>query len=107
MRRIALLLALIAPTSAVVAFQPRSDDKFQPGQPPAWVHNVTRMAFGTPGEVEKTAASGAQVLHTNLVWPYYPLRRDGGGLSASDRKKLKQLVDDCHKRGLKVVLGLP
>jgi hypothetical protein len=35
------------------------------------------MAFGSPGEIEKVAAAGAQVLHTNVVWPYFPLRRDG------------------------------
>ena len=53
------------------------------------------------------AAAGAQVLHTNLVWPYHPLRRDGGGLSAADRARLRELVAAAHKRGLKVVLGLP
>jgi hypothetical protein len=76
-------------------------------QPPQWVHGVTRMAFGTPGEVDRIADAGAQVMHTNLVWPYFPLRRDGGGLSAEDRKKLQALVEACHKRGLKVILGLP
>src|SRR5438105_1456305 len=48
---------------------------------PEWVHGVTRMAFLTPDEVAKAARAGVQVVHTNLVWPYFPLRRDGGGLS--------------------------
>ena len=65
------------------------------------------MTFGTPGEAVTAADAGAQVLHTNLVWPYYPLRRDGGGLSADERKQMRDLVETCHKRGLKVVLGLP
>jgi hypothetical protein len=46
-------------------------------------------------------------MHTNLVWPYHPLRRDGGGLSADDRRKRRALVEECHRRGLRMVLGLP
>jgi hypothetical protein len=102
MRRLALtlpfILALITPTSA---------QDFEEIKPPAWVRGVTRMAFGTPGEVDRIADAGAQVLHTNLVWPYHPLRKDGGGLSADDRKKLRALVESAHQRGVKVVLGLP
>src|SRR5262249_49180544 len=41
------------------------------------------------------------------VWPYYPLKRDGGGLSKDDDSRLRQFVGDCHRRGMKLVLGLP
>jgi hypothetical protein len=80
---------------------------FEAVKPPAWVYGVTRMAFGTPGEVEKAARSGVQVFHTNVVWPYFPLRRDGGGLSADDGRRLRDLTADCHHRGIKLGLGLP
>jgi hypothetical protein len=86
---------------------PAFAQEFQPVRPPEWVRDVTRMAFASPGEVEKAAQAGAQVLHTNLVWPYHPLRRDGGGLAEADRKRLRELVEACHRRGIKVVLGLP
>jgi hypothetical protein len=75
--------------------------------PPEWVWDVTRMAFLSPGEVARAANMGVQVVHTNLVWPYYPLRRDGGGLSADDAKKLTALADECHRAGMKLSLGLP
>jgi hypothetical protein len=100
-RRVATIITVLA-LAARVAAQP-----FDEIEPPDWVRGVTRMAFGTPGEVSKIADAGAQVMHTNLVWPYHPLRRDGGGLSADDRKKLRALVEDCHRRGVKVILGLP
>ena len=58
---------------------------------PEWVHNVTRMAFLSPGEVDRAAKAGAQVVHTNVVWPYFPLRKDGGGLSNDDGRKLREL----------------
>src|SRR5262249_50071581 len=75
--------------------------------PPEWVQDVTRMAFLAPGEVAKAAKMGVQVVHTTLVWPYYPRRRDGGGLSADDAKKLTALADECHRAGMKLSLGLP
>ena len=74
---------------------------------PDWVSQITRMTFGTPGEVEKAAKAGAQVFHTNLVWPYFPLRRDGGGLSDEQAKQLRELVAACHKYKMKLGLGLP
>ncbi len=74
---------------------------------PRWARDVTRMGFLTPGEVAKAAAAGAQVVHTNLVWPYFPLRRDGGGLSREDARKLHALVGDCRRAGVRLVLGLP
>jgi hypothetical protein len=97
-----ITIAIVFAYSASANAQP-----FEEIQPPAWVRGVTRMTFGTPGEVGKAVESGAQVLHTNLVWPYYPLRRDGGGLTANDRKQLRALVEAGHKRGIKIVLGLP
>ena len=74
---------------------------------PDWVFNVTRMAFLSPGEVDRAAKAGAQVVHTNVVWPYFPLRKDGGGLSKDDDRKLRELVKACHDRGMKLSLGLP
>jgi hypothetical protein len=75
--------------------------------PPEWVRGVTRMAFLSPGEVAKAAKMGVQVVHTNLVWPYFPLRRDGGGLNGDDAKKLCALSEECHRSGMKLSLGLP
>jgi hypothetical protein len=98
-------LAVIVVVGGLAA--PAAAQQFTEIRPPAWVHGVTRMAFGTPGEVDKIADVGAQVLHTNLVWPYFPLRKDGGGLSHAERNKLRALVESAHKRGLKVILGLP
>jgi hypothetical protein len=80
---------------------------FEPVKIPEWVHGVTRMAFLTPGELPRAAKAGVQVVHTNLVWPYYPLRRDGGGLGKDDAKKLRDLVEACHKLRMKLCLGLP
>jgi hypothetical protein len=74
---------------------------------PPWVYGVTRMGFLSPGEVGKAATMGVQVVHTNLVWPYFPLRRDGGGLSPEDDRKLRALVADCRRGGMRLVLGLP
>jgi hypothetical protein len=81
---------------------------FEPVKPAEWVHGVTRMAFCTPGEIPDAVAAGAQVVHTNINWPYYPLRRDGGaGASDSDAKLLRDAVRACHSKGAKLVLGLP
>ena len=74
---------------------------------PEWVFGVTRMAFLSPSELAKAAKAGVQVVHTNLVWPYFPLRRDGGGLSKKDDRRLRELVDECHRFGMRLVLGLP
>lgn len=74
---------------------------------PSWVRDVTRMVFVTPGQVEEAAKLGAQVAHGNAVWPYYPLRRDGGGLSPKDAAILRDFVDKCHRHKMKLVLGLP
>jgi hypothetical protein len=65
------------------------------------------MSFGTPAQVERLAGMDVQVMHTNLAWPYFPLRRDGGGLVASEREAMHRLVRACHARKMKVVLGLP
>jgi len=81
---------------------------FEPVAIPDWVYGVTRMAFCSPGEAGDAADAGAQVVQTNVVWPYYPLRRDGGaGLSDSDAKQLRDAVAAVHQRGAKFVLGLP
>lgn len=84
-----------------------TEEPFRPIKPPDWVGSVTRMAFLGPDQVDRAADAGTQVVQTNLIWPYYPLRRDGGGLSVEDRQRLKKLVDACHTRGMKLVLGLP
>jgi hypothetical protein len=65
------------------------------------------MAFLSPGEVPRAAAAGVQVVHTNVVWPYFPLGRDGGGLARDDDRRLRDLVADCRRHGLRLVLGLP
>src|SRR5436190_7055808 len=75
--------------------------------PRDWVNRVTRMGFGSPGEAAKLADAGCEVMHTNVVWPYFPLRRDGGGLSARDARALRELVQTCHRKKMKVALGLP
>jgi hypothetical protein len=72
---------------------------------PAWVRGVTRMTF--TGDVARAAAAGAQVAHTNLIWPYFPLQKDGGGLSADDDRKFRELVAAGRKHGIRIVLGLP
>jgi hypothetical protein len=99
-------LASLAPTADTSAPGPAPAAP-QPVQPPPWVADVTRRAFVTPGQVEQAARAGVQVAHANVVWPYFPLRRDGGGLTAGDDRRLRQFVADCHAQGMKVVLGLP
>lgn len=82
-------------------------DSFEPVKIPEWVFGVTRMAFLAPGEVARGARAGVQVVHTNLVWPYFPLRRDGGGLPKEEDRRLRELVGECHRHDMKLVLGLP
>jgi hypothetical protein len=77
-------------------------------KPAEWVQGLTRMVFCTPGEIPDAVDAGAQVVQTNINWPYYPLRKDGGaGASAEDSKRLREAVEACHRRGAKLVLGLP
>ena len=80
---------------------------FQPVDIPDWVYDVSRMSFLSPGEIDQAAAIGVQVVHGNAVWPYFPLRKDGGGLSEPDTKTLRGFVEGCHKHQMKLVLGLP
>jgi len=74
---------------------------------PDWVHDVTRMSFLAPGLVPDVARAGVQVVHGNAVWPYYPLRRDGGNLKPEEQTALRQFVDETHRHGMRLVLGLP
>src|SRR5256885_5133164 len=84
------------------------EEKFEPIEPAKWVAGVTRMVFCTPGEIPDAVAAGAQVVQSNINWPYYPLRRDGGaGASAEDAKNLRNAVRACHDHGARFVLGLP
>jgi hypothetical protein len=83
------------------------DDEPPPLPVPEWVRDVTRMCFAGANDVESAAKAGAQVLHTNLVWPYFPLAREGGGLSKEDAGRLKELTAACHQRSVKLCLGLP
>ncbi len=101
----ALAAAAVAGGSSVAAAEPA--EAFEPVRIPDWVHGVTRMAFVTPGDVGRAAKAGAQVVHTNVVWPYFPLRRDGGGLSEGDARRLRDLVADCRRGGVRCCLGLP
>jgi hypothetical protein len=80
---------------------------FRPIEIPAWVNDVALMAFITPGDVERAARAGVQVVHANMVWPYYPLRRDGGGLSKDDADRLRAFTEACHAHHMKLILGLP
>ncbi len=82
-------------------------DSFEAVQFAPWIAGVTRMGYMVPDEVDRAAGAGVQVAHFNLVWPYYPLRRDGGGLSPPDGDRLRRFVDACHDHGIKAVLGLP
>jgi hypothetical protein len=79
----------------------------QPVKIPEWVHQITSMAFGSAADLGPMAESGVQVLHTNQLWPYYPLIRDGGGPAAVDAQGLHELVAACHAREIKLSLGLP
>src|SRR5215469_9919293 len=100
--------ALVATSAAAAKDEPAAQDgAFRPVTPPEWVFGITRMAFLAPGEVAKAAAAGAQVVHTNAVWPYYPLRRDGGGLGKDDADRLRGLMAACGRHGMRLVLGLP
>lgn len=74
---------------------------------PAWVREVTQMTFGSAADLPKAKASAVQVLHTNVVWPYYPLKKDGGGLSLEDDRKLRELVAACRSHAIRLGLGLP
>ncbi|HEV3118654.1 MAG TPA: alpha-amylase family protein [Gemmataceae bacterium] len=80
---------------------------FEPVKIPEWIYGVTRMGFLSPGEVDKAARLGVQVVHGNAIWPYYPLQRDGGGLPADESWVLRKFVADCHCHGMRLVLGLP
>lgn len=86
---------------------PKAARQFEPIAVPAWVHGVTRMAFLTPGQVKEAAEINVQVVHCNLVWPYFPLKKDGGGLSRDDDVALHRFVEECHRFKLRLVLGLP
>lgn len=104
-----LAIVAIAPRSACFAADALGDapPAFEPVAVPDWVYGVTRMTFCSPGEVERAAAAGVQVLHTNVVWPYFPLRRDGGALPADEADALRKLMDDCRRLKMRMVLGLP
>ncbi|HZT81757.1 MAG TPA: hypothetical protein VFA26_16140 [Gemmataceae bacterium] len=109
-RRAFLAQSSTALAAAALADLPAAADPpagFEPVRPPGWVFGVTRMAFLSPADVPKAAKAGVQVVHTNAVWPYFPLRRDGGGLSKDDDRRLRDLVTACHRHGMKLVLGLP
>ena len=58
---------------------------------PTWVRGVTRMTFTS--DIEAAARAGAQVVHTNLIWPYFPLRRDGGGLAKAEAAAAKRCLE--------------
>lgn len=78
-----------------------------PITPPDWVKSITRMSYLGPDAVVDCARIGVQVVHGNAVWPYFPLRKDGGGLPAAEHDLLKRFVDTAHQEGMRLVLGLP
>ena len=103
-------LAQTGGTLAAAALPAAADEPAAPFELvkiPDWVYGVTRMAFVTPGDVGRAAKAGAQVVHTNVVWPYFPLRRDGGDLADGDGRRLRDLVADCRRAGVRCCLGLP
>jgi hypothetical protein len=105
-----LLLPLLWVRAAMPAAEgdpARAAPAFEPVRIPKWVLGTTRMAFLGPDQVDLAAKAGVQVIHTNVVWPYYPLRRDGGGLGPEDAARLHKLVDESRRRGIRVCLGLP
>ena len=97
----AVLGVATLPNAAQVAAE--GSAAFEPVKVPDWIYGVTRMAFVTPGDVGRAAKAGAQVVHTNVVWPYFPLRRDGGGLSEGDGRRLRDLVADCRRGGVRLL----
>ncbi|HLN27227.1 MAG TPA: alpha-amylase family protein [Gemmataceae bacterium] len=104
-----LPLALASSTwpGTSLALDAAAENAFKPIRIPEWVHGVSRMAFVAPGEVDKAAKAGVQVVHGNAVWPYFPLRRDGGKLKPEEDRILHKFADDSHRLGMKLVLGLP
>lgn len=91
----------------VAAAEKTAAKEFAPIVIPDWVRNVTRMSFLGPDQVADAARIGVQVVHGNAVWPYYPLRRDGGKLTDAEHALLKRFVDETHTHGMKLSLGLP
>ncbi len=65
MSRFALPFALLLALTAPAATQPQPAPRFEPIKPPEWVRGITRMTFGSPGEVEKAAAVGAHCWQPN------------------------------------------
>lgn len=82
----------------------RADETWVPAP---WTREAPRMAFIAPGDLQRAADAGVEAIHFNMVWPYYPLRREGGGLSAKDANALKDFVNEAHRLNIKVCLGLP
>ena len=72
---------------------------------PAWLRRATRMTY--TNDLAAAANAGAQVVHSNLIWPYFPLRKDGGGLSKPDAAKARDTMAVARKLGVRYVLGLP
>lgn len=89
------------------AAETSAEKEFTPIAIPNWIRDVTRMSFLGPDQVADAARIGVQVVHGNAVWPYYPLRRDGGKLTEAEHAVLKRFVDETHKHGMKLSLGLP
>ena len=92
---------------SATAFSTAAPEIFTGIVPASWALDVTRMSFLAPGLAPDAAKIGVQVVHGNAVWPYYPLRRDGGGLSDADKEILQTFVRDVQVNGMRLVLGLP
>lgn len=101
LRRGAFVLVALAYAAMV------QGEDLKPIEPPAWVSQVTKAAFIAPGDLDLAADAGVQVVHFNMVWPYYPLAKDGGGLAQPQKEHLRDFVQACHARGIKAILGLP
>jgi hypothetical protein len=98
---------LISPNGMSGDDAARPDAAFERITPPDWVKSVTRMSYLGPDAVADCARIGVQVVHGNAVWPYYPLKRDGGSLKPQEHELLSRFVESTKQHGMRLVLGLP
>src|SRR5438128_13334 len=89
---LATTAAGLALAAGLPAGETAKEPAFEPIRIPDWVYGITRMAYLTPGQVQDAAKAGVQVVHTNEIWPYFPLRKDGGGASEDGAKRMRKLA---------------
>jgi hypothetical protein len=109
-RRGAAVLCLVLLLAPVLAWAGYSQAPSPPpviDPSPDWVAETTRYAYLSPGHLDLAASAGVQAVHTGGIWPYYPLRSDGGGPKPEEDKVLRDLAEACRKHNIRLVLGLP